>query len=228
MNNALELAVKCAPDKRILTDACRAKIKAVELYLTGPSLVKVLNTAKLCKGFPLRYAVHAPNDGSAVKELAELTKRIGAEIVVFHDNYWEDEWEGIVAQFKGCHARLCIENNTDVHAPVKFIRRYGMSRCLDLEHLQMQGAGIFEEEYIKVIRDAAHIHLTGYYYGSSLWHTHIHSTCEHGRYMLGLLKKAGYRGLVVSEARKSLQTFAEFKKLVKFFQEWKKSYSGKD
>lgn len=220
MNNAMILAVKCAPQAEIFSDICKAKISAVELYLTGALLNKVSDIIKLCKNFPLKYALHASNDGGGIEELAELSKKLSAEVVVFHDNYWEDEWDEIIRQFKGSKARLCIENIADVHSPMKFIRRYGMGRCLDIEHLQMQGAGIFEEEYIKLIRDAAHIHLTGYRFGSTLWHTHIHHSPEHGFYLLDLLKKAGYSGFVVSEARISLQSYSEFRKLYDFYQKW--------
>jgi hypothetical protein len=39
--------------------------------------------------------------------------------------------------------------------------------------------------------------------------------------MLDLLKKAGYSGFVVSEARASMQTYSEFKNLHNFYQEWR-------
>ncbi len=222
-NNAMILAVKSAPEESILSAACRAKLEAVELYLSAELLTNVPRTAKLCRGFPLRYAVHAPNDGSAIDELVELAKEIRAEIVVFHNNYWEDEWGNIVERFKKVPVRLCIENTYSVHEPVKFMRRYGMGRCLDLEHLQMEAAGVYGDVFIEVIREAAHIHLSGYRYGFPLWHTHIHHSAEHGRYMLGLLKKADYSGFVVSEAKVSLQTYAEFKKLREFYNTWKKA-----
>jgi len=66
-----------------------------------------------------------------------------------------------------------------------------MGLCLDLEHLQIECAGFVEESFILFIKQAAHIHLTGYIYGSNLWHAHIHNSPEHGLYLLGLLKKAG-------------------------------------
>ena len=114
-----------------------------------------------------------------------------------------------------------MENTYSVHEPVKFFRRYGISRCLDLEHLQMEGIGVYEEVLIDVLREASHIHMTGYKYGSPFWHTHIHHSPEHNLYMLSLLEQTGYKGFVVSEAKKSLQTYEEFKKLNNFFTQWK-------
>ena len=96
-----------------------------------------------------------------------------------------------------------------------------MGRCLDMEHLQIECAGVYEEEFIPVIKQASHIHLTGYASGTGLWHTHIHHSPEHGLYMLNLLKKTGYSGFVVSEAKKSLQTYAEFEKLNDFYRKWR-------
>lgn len=216
------LAAKCAPEERILSDICKAKLKAVELYLSKDLLKETPRIIRVCKDLPLRYAVHAPGDGSGIDKVAKLVKEIRAEIVVLHNIYWEDEYAGIVEQFKGSPARLCVENTYSVHEPLKFMRRYGMGRCLDLEHLQMEATGIYEEIFISVIEEASHIHLSGYRYGSSLWHTHIHHSPEHGMYMLGLLEKANYSGFVVSEAKVSLQTYAEFKKLREFYENWRK------
>ena len=69
------------------------------------------------------------------------------------------------------------------------MRRYGFKRCLDLEHLQMQCAGVYEEEFLPVIRQASHIHMTGYFYGSDLWHTHIHQSPSTLFIFLNLLKR---------------------------------------
>ena len=84
----------------------------------------------------------------------------------------------------------------------------------------MECAGLHEEEFIPVIKQASHIHLTGYIYGSQLCHTHIHHSPEHNLQLLNLLKKAGYSGFVVSEAKNSLQKYSEFKRLNEFYQEW--------
>lgn len=163
-----------------------------------------------------RYAVHAPDNGYNPLRLAELVKAINAEIVVFHDVFWEDEWKDIVKLFKNIKTKLCIENTHSVHEPIKFMRRYGLGMCLDLEHSQMQCAGVYDEVFISVMRQTSHVHLTGYVYGSQLWHTHIHQSPEHNLHLLDLLKKADYSGFVVSEARVSFQTLPEFKKLSKF------------
>lgn len=218
------LAVKCAPKEELLSDVSRAGLQAVELYLTKAVLNNVAALIRLCDSFSLRYAVHAPNDGSSLDELKDLVSGINAEVVVFHNIYWEDEWPRIIERFKDIPVRLCIENvNTPLEAE-KYMRRYGMGRCLDLEHLQMQSAGIYEEVLVAVIRESSHIHLSGYRYGSSLWHTHIHYSPEHNSYVLGLLKKADYSGFVVSEAKVSLQNYSEFKKLREFYENWKNDY----
>lgn len=211
------IAAKCAPEEKILKDIEKAGLSAVELYTSGSYLCKLEDIKRICKRFSFRYAVHSPNDGYQPELLAELVDDIKAEIVVYHDIYWEDEWGHIAEVFKPGKAKICIENTHSVHEPLKLMRRYGFKRCLDLEHLQMQCAGVYKDEFLPVIRQSSHIHMTGYFYGSDLWHTHIHQSPEHSIYILNLLKKADYQGLVVSEARTSLQTYDEFKRLNDFF-----------
>ena len=72
------------------------------------------------------------------------------------------------------------------------------------------------------MKSASHIHMTGYIFGSELWHTHIHHSPKHSLYLLELLRKSGYSGFVVSEARTSFQTYQEFRELNKFYQDWEK------
>jgi len=211
------IAVKCAPEERILRDIKKAGLGAVELYLSKAIMADLKKVIKLCRGFTFRYAIHAPSDSFEPEKLADLAKAVKAEIVVFHNTYWEDEWERIIRNFNGISANLCIENTYSIHEPLKFMRRFNLGRCLDLEHFQMECLGIYEDEFIRAINQASHIHLTGYVCGSKLWHTHIHRSAKHNFYMLGLLKKAGYSGFVVSEAKTSLQTYSEFKKLNAFY-----------
>lgn len=217
------LAAKCAPDEGVLSDIARAGIGAVELYLSTKFLQDVEQVVRLCKNFDFRYAVHAPPDGFTFEPAAEVAKAIGAEVIVVHNVYWEDEWEGMVQFFKGTSVHLCVENIYSAIEPLKVMRRFGVGMCLDLEHLQQECSGVFEEAFIDAMSAAAHIHLTGFAPGSDLWHTHIHHSPEWNRYILGLLKQAGYTGLVVSEARVKYQTYAEFKALNDFFIEWQKS-----
>lgn len=211
------IMAKCAPEERILKNIEKAGLSAVELYTSYKHLCKLDDIKRICKRFSFRYAVHAPNDSYQPELLAELVDDIKAEIVVFHDIYWGDEWEYIAKIFKAGKAKICIENTHSVHEPLKLMRRYGFKRCLDLEHLQMQCAGVYEEEFLPVMQQASHIHMTGYFYGSDLWHTHIHQSPERSIYFFNLFKKANYSGFVVSEARTSLQTYDEFKSLNDFF-----------
>jgi sugar phosphate isomerase/epimerase len=215
------IAAKCAPEEDTLTNIEKAGLTSVELYTNLNYLYKTNRVKQICKKFPFRYAIHAPNNCYEPDLLAELVADIKAEVVVFHDIYWYDEWEYIVKTFKTINTKLCVENISSIHEPLKLMRRFGLKRCLDLEHLQMQCAGVFEEGFLPVIRQASHIHLSGYYYSSNLWHTHIHHSPEHNIYLLNLLRKEGYSGFVVSEARVSYQILSEFKKLNKFFQKWK-------
>lgn len=212
----ITIAAKCAPDEQILTSIEKAGLSAVELYTNLDYLRNLSKVKKTCRKFPFRYAVHAPNDCFEPDLLAELLDELKAEVVVFHDIFWDDEWEQIASVFTNVRTKVCVENTHSVHEPLKLMRRFGMKRCLDIEHLQMQCAGVFEEEFLPVIRQAAHIHLTGYFYGSDLWHTHIHHSPQHGIYFLNLISREGYSGLVVSEAKTSLQTYEEFKKLKNF------------
>ncbi len=217
----ITIAAKCAPDEKILVDIEKAGLSAVELYTNLNHLHKIKSIKKTCKKFSFCYAVHTPNDCFEPDLLAELVDELKAVAVIFHDIFWCDEWEQIAEVFKNIKSKICIENTHSVHEPLKLMRRFGMNRCLDLEHLQMQCAGVYEEEFLPVIRQSAHIHLTGYFYGSDLWHTHIHQSPEHAVYFLNLLVKAGYSGFVVSEAKTSLQTYEEFKKLSDFYKLWK-------
>lgn len=214
------LAVKCAPDEKILFDIKKAEIPGVELYLNAQMLDGLDGLITLCKKFPFYYAVHAPGDCANLNSLSEIVKQIGAKRVIFHNIYWEDEWEDIIKKFNPANVKLCVENTYSVHESLKFMRRFGLGRCLDLEHLQLECAGVYEEEFITAIKDASHIHLTGYLFGSNLWHTHLHQSPEHSLYMLDLIKRAGYKGLLVSEAKASLQTYSQFKKLSDFFKDW--------
>lgn len=214
------IAVKCAPDNKIFCNIQKAGLEAVELYLSKRIMNDLQRIKNLCRNFSFRYAVHAPSDYYNLDGLAELVDSIEAKIVVFHNIYWEHEWADIIKIFKKIKTNLCIENTYSVHEPLKFMRKYQIGRCLDLEHLQIECAGVYEEEFIPVIKQASHIHLTGYVYGSQLWHTHIHYSMEHNFHMLDLMKKAGYSGFVVSEGKVSLQTYEEFEKLNRFKKLW--------
>ena len=216
------LAAKVEPKEKLIAEVCKSGIKAVELYFTKDLLRYPSKIISLCKKFSLRYAVHASNDGCALSELAEVAKGINAEIAVFHNIFWEDEWEGIVNSFRNVPTRLCVENTYSVHEPIKFMRRFDLSRCLDVEHLQMECCGVYEDIFISLINEASHIHLTGYKYASRLWHPHIHHSPAHSKYILGLLEKANYSGFVVSEAMASMHTYEDFRKLCIFFDKWKK------
>jgi sugar phosphate isomerase/epimerase len=216
------LAAKTAPEERILSDIQKAGISSVELFLSKKILDDVNGVIALCRKFPFKYVAHAPNDTLAVAPLKKLVKALDIRIVVSHDIFWEDEWKKIAAAFKGSKAKICIENIVSAVEPFRFIRRYGFGSCLDIEHLQFEIDGVFEEDFIGAIKLASHIHLTGYSSGSELWHTHIHHSPEHGRRMLDLIKKSGYKGMVVSEAKPSQQTYEEFSTLKSFFDSWAK------
>lgn len=214
------LAAKCSPCARTFEYIQKAGIGALELYLSKEVMSEPKKIVRLCKDFPFRYCLHAPDDHYGIKELAYLTESLKAEVVVFHDIYWEDEWSRILALFKGAAVKLCMENTSCVNESLKFMRRFSLHRCLDLEHLQQECAGVYKEAFLRQMGQSSHIHLTGYSYGSCLWHSHIHHSPKHNLYLLNMLKDSGYRGFVVSEAKKELQTPAEFKKLNKFFKNW--------
>jgi len=108
--------------------------------------------------------------------------------------------------------------------------KFSFAVLADSAHADDEGKvhidGIFEEELLNIIGESSHIHLTGYYAGSKLWHSHIHHSPEHGIYMLNLIKKAGYSGMVVSEAKVALQTYEEFKDLNDFYAKWLSNHAG--
>ena len=217
------LAAKCAPRIEILSSINKANIEAVELFLSEKEIKDINSVINLCKQFPLRYALHAPDDIFEAEILADLAQSINAEVVVFHNIYWEEEWSEIASTFRKIKAKPCIENTFSVHEPLKFIRKYGFGRCLDLEHLEMECMGIYEEAFVKIMGTASHIHMTGYMFGTELWHTHIHQSPEHSIRFLNMLERSGFSGFVVSEATMSLQTYGDFQKLSDFFSNWVKS-----
>ncbi len=214
------LAAKCAPVPEILANIVKAEITTVELYTNLKWLENIQNIIKICQDFPLRYVVHSPpNDYSP--HIVELAQAINAKIVIFHDVFWEDEWNRIKKDFHNTNVQICVENISSSTEVVKIMRRFGFGLCLDLEHLQMQNSGIFENAFPQIISPAKHIHLTGYFHGSERWHTHLHHSPEHVLNLLNMIYSAGYQGYVVSEGKSSLQTLSEFKKLNQFFTDWR-------
>jgi sugar phosphate isomerase/epimerase len=219
----MRLAAKSAPDPAILSFISEAGISAVELYTSRKSLSSLRETVAICRDFPFEYAVHAPTSDHMPDELFRLAEELKAGIMVFHDIYFEKEWEYIhECSLKGS-ARVCVENITSAVEPIRFMRKFGFHRCLDIEHLYFELNGFFEEAFIDLLNEARHIHLTGYTPGSRLWHTHFSDSPDDAVKILDLLDKTGYDGLVVSEARRELQTSDEFKRLHDFFAEWQAS-----
>lgn len=215
------LAAKCAPQKEVLERIYKAKIEYVELYLNkhilgDDNLDKVIS---LCKEFPLFYSLHAPSDDYCPKKLYFLSKNIGCKVIVFHDIFWEKEWEEIYNIFYDSDTKICIENTHSVHQPVKFMRRFSFGRCLDVEHFQMECGGFFEEEFVNLIKDTTHIHLTGYTFGKESWHTHIDYSTQN-YHILNLIRDSGYRGWIVSEARTKYQNLEDFIRVRDFFLRW--------
>ncbi|HOX23192.1 MAG TPA: hypothetical protein PLL10_06990 [Elusimicrobiales bacterium] len=208
-------AAKCAPQAAPLEAISEAGFRAAELYLSGKIMSRACDAARLCKKFPLKYALHAPNDAHCPVALRGLAEKLNARIIVLHDIFWEDEWRQTIETFRGSGIKLCVENLSCSHDPLKFMRRYGLGRCLDLEHLQLECHGIFEEEFARLFRQAAHIHMTGYTPGSSRWHTP------------DMLAEAGYSGFVVSEAEVKYQTAQSLAKTASFFRQWRKARSAK-
>lgn len=214
------LAAKCAPRIEVLSAINNAKIEAVELFLSRKEIENANSVVNICKKFPFRYSLHAPEDVFETERLADLAQSINAEVVVFHNIYWDDEWSEIASFFSKVKAKPCIENTYSVHEPIKFMRKYGFGRCLDLEHLEMECAGIYEEAFVKVMGTASHMHMTGYVFGTDLWHTHLHQSPEHGIRLLNMIERSGFSGFVVSEAKVSLQSYGDFQKLSEFFSNW--------
>jgi len=221
--NQITFAVKCAPNIEIFKAIKSADIKAVELFLSKRILSSAEEVIKLCKEFDFKYALHCPNDAFMPEELRRVADGVNAGVIVCHDIFWEDEWLKLFDVFKNAKAKICIENIKCCHDSLKFERRFNTSRCVDLEHLQMEASGVFEEHVVHLLANAGHIHITGYKTGSQLWHTHIHSgPKEHLEYMLDLILRSGYKGMVVSEAEVQYQTANEFRKAADFFENWKK------
>jgi sugar phosphate isomerase/epimerase len=217
------LAAKCAPDISILANIEKAGIPAVEIYTNGTWLLNLEKAKQTCMEFPFQYAIHAPTEGYEIDLLAELASEIKARIVIFHNIYWDSEWKNIVKTFSDLNVKICMENTFSALEPLKFMRKFKIGLCFDLEHVQIECAGFRKEPVAEFIKKASHIHLSGYYYGSKLWHSHIHHSPEQSIDLLDLLNDSGYTGFAVSEASIPYQTLSEFKKLAGFFKEWQNS-----
>jgi len=218
--SSITLAAKCAPEASILDSVVEAGISAVELYTNSAWLEKIDSIVRTCEDYPLRYAVHAPPEGYEPDRITDLSERLGAEVCVFHNIYWEDEWEYITKNFKRLKCKVCVENMASAIEQNKYMRRFGVGRCLDLEHLIMEVNGIFDGPFLNIIRNSIHVHMTGYTLGVDDWHTHIHEYPEQSIRLLNLLREGGYSGFVVSEARESGQTLEKFRELRNFFEDW--------
>ena len=210
---------KCAPEEKLLGMISGTGFSGVELYTDNSYLADFRNTARMCAKYDFRYAVHAPADNTPLRNIIGFIKELKPEVLVLHNIYWDDEWEVFYRESEKLHTKICVENVSSVLEPVRFMRRFGFRRCLDLEHLQMEATGVFREVFVDVIKQASHIHMTGYVFGTDMWHTPVHYSKAHAKYLLGLIKQAGYSGLVVSEASVKYQTQDEFKKLKEFSEE---------
>jgi hypothetical protein len=103
------IAAKCAPEAHILSAVHESGLQGVEIYLNGHWLDGVHEIIDLGQNFPLRYALHAPTDTFRPRELAKLASGLQAEIVVFHDVLWEDEWAVVRDTFAPLPTRVCVE-----------------------------------------------------------------------------------------------------------------------
>ncbi len=223
MEHQIIPAVKCAPTEELLAAAQDSGISAVELFLWEGTARDPDRIIELCRRFPFKYAVHGPNDCYRPAELKRLVEGIGAQVVVMHDILWEDEWRGLAEIFRGGPARICVENIASIHESERMERRFGMGRCLDMEHIQLNCCGFYEGGLGRFIRRTHHVHMTGYEYGTKSWHTPIDRAPAHCRHQLDLLAKNGYRGMVVSEADAPYQNVEDFRKVREFFLSWERS-----
>jgi sugar phosphate isomerase/epimerase len=221
------LAAKCAPEPALLSAIAKAGITAVEIYTDGRILAKPSAAIRACRAFDLRYAVHAPVFAHDLPGLINVCKALDAEVCVLHTIYFEDEWKAIARAFSKLKTRPCVENSATVLEPSRYMRRYGFGLCLDLEHLELEIHGVFEEEWLRAVALASHVHATAYAPHSTRWHSHLHHDPRHSRRLLDLLFKAGYRGMVVSEARIQQQTFGEFRRLKTFVDRWRMAHENR-
>jgi sugar phosphate isomerase/epimerase len=213
------LTAKCAPNKKILGDIAKAGIGSVELFTSKAILSDLPSAISVCKEYTFNYVVHAPNDDCSINTVFEFAEAVKAKILVMHSIYFEDEWNEIAELSKRTGINVCVENVSSSLEPLKLMRRLGFGRCMDLEHMQFEVCGYFEEEFLAAMKQASHVHLTGYTFNSKLWHTHMYESPEHNFKVLKGLYDTGYKGMIVSEAKVSHQTFDEFVKLKTFFDE---------
>lgn len=218
------MAAKCSPEESFLDPIIEAGLTAVELYIDDYWLGKTDKIVPLCEKYPLRYAIHAPSLGYEPDLLIALAEQIKPEVIVFHNIYWENEWEYLVENLSPLAGKLCVENTINVVENFKYLRRFGLGLCLDLEHLILEVNGIFEEVFPNVIKLSKHVHMSGYVWGSRLWHTPIHHSPEQSILLLNLLEKEGYSGMVVSEASTTYQTLDQFKAVYNFFRNWENNH----
>ena len=207
---------KCAPDKKLLSLVADAGFAGVELYTNRHIIAAGDRVIKLCRNFKLRYAVHGPNDDCRVEDLVNFIRKFRPEVLILHNLYWDDEWEYLYKKTKGLPTKVCLENTFSITEPVRFMRRYGFRMCTDLEHLQVEAAGLFGEVFLDILKQAGHVHITGYRYGKTEWHTPAYFNPGHTLKLFRLIKNSGYSGLLVSEAGVKYQTKEGFEQLKRF------------
>jgi hypothetical protein len=218
----INLAIKCAPKEEIFDIAQRCGIGHIELYTSDSLLTETEKIIDLCNSYPFIYLIHAPTQGYQPSEVAHLSYSLNAPVTVFHNIYLEREWQQIADIFSNIDTTVCIENLANAMDAVAYMRIHGFRRCLDFEHLIIETNGIVEEFLPALIRQACHVHLTGYTFGSNKWHTPIHHAKEQSRFILDYLKKEQYSGVVTSEAAVCYQTEQEISRVIDFFNSWQK------
>lgn len=214
---SFSLGIKCAADREILSAAEQAGLKAVEIYTNDHWLANADHIIDRCKEYSFRYAIHAPVNGLRISELRDLAEAISAEVVVMYPLYWPDEWTQIVEAFEACSARVCVENIDGIMEPLKLVRRFGVGLCVDVEHLIQMVGGMIDFAFPGLLKQASHIHASGYRFGTEDWHTHLHHAPEQGARLIQMLKEVNYQGMLISEARVKDQTFEAFQCLNAFF-----------
>ncbi len=226
----LKFATRAAPKTKRLENAYQSGFRFVELPLTAKLVDDWKKVAAIATGYDMRYELHFPNRApltrQQLKKIAKLYCHLDCEVMVIHQPmfrlYCQDMAE-LVPDL--C---LAVENH---RLNKKNFWRWAENHqwlTLDVEHLwkhTLKQAPLPELHSVlkKFLKkhgsQLRRVHLPGYEPGGRE-HQPASFNPKLARKVFTALSKIDYQGLVVSEARPSLQKTKFFHRDVAMYETW--------
>jgi sugar phosphate isomerase/epimerase len=233
----LKFATRAFPLAKRLGNAYQSGFRYVELSLTAKLVDDWRQIAATADSFDLRYELHFPNRAplthKQLKRIAKLYCHLDCQVMVIHQPMFRLYSKDMADLVPGLC--LAVENH---HLNPKSFWQWAETHqwlTLDVEHLWkhtlnqaplpdlLEALKKFLKKHGSQLR---RVHLPGYEPGG--WeHQPASFNPEMARKVLTALSKIDYRGLVVSEARPSMQKLKYLKNDVAMYQSWKQDREAK-